>query len=328
MNKIRVALCTELFYPLYGGVERRVYEMAERMHKFGADVIVLTSTSDYEGVLERSRVKQVSRCTLTIPPNRSLAFCIQYWFNTFRALMKEDYDVIDANGHLAILPAAIASFLRRKPMVATIHDLYLGQWKQMYTSRKSVFGLFMEMLTGLAAKQSNTVLTLNTSLKKRISRVFGISSSKIRIQRSGIDVEYIDKIKSGRKKKNLVIYVGRLVPQKNVSMLLRAFALIKDENIELCVVGDGEELESLKQLSIDLDISKKIVFTGKLRDYDDVLRKIKESTVLVLPSVRESFGIVPMEAMICYTPVISTHTEGPSDYIENGINSFLVDSEA
>ena len=55
------------------------------------------------------------------------------------------------------------------------------------------------------------------------------------------------------------------------------------------------------------------------------MRMIKSATVLVMPSKRECFGIIPLEAMCLHTAVVSTRTEGPSDYIVNGENGFLVD---
>ncbi|MAH43274.1 hypothetical protein CL614_06200 [archaeon] len=317
---LKVALCTELFYPISGGVERRVYEMAERMGKFGADVTVYSSTNQYKGVLQRNKVKAVSELTLANPPNRSLIKSIKYWVGTFRALMRADYDVIDANGHLAILPCALASLIRRKPMVSTIHDLYLSEWKRMYKGKAYVFGLLMEVLTGIAAKRSKRILTLNTTLKKKISDSFNIDNNRVQVLRSGIDVPWIRKITKGQRKvKNRVIYVGRLVPQKSVNVLIEAFRDVK--NAHLVIIGDGSDRKALEKQA--KETKAKITFMGWLPKYDDVLKEIKKSELLVLPSTRESFGIVPMEAMICETPVISTNTEGPRDYI-NGQNSKIV----
>lgn len=316
---IKVALCTELFYPIFGGVERRVYEMAERMQKYGATVTVFTSTSDYKGSLKQDQVRCISPCTMKNPPKRSLFRSIRYWLGTFNALMRADYDVIDANGHLAILPCALASIVRDKPMVSTIHDLYLGEWKKMYGGRSYFVGRMMELLSGFAARQSKKILTLNTTLQKKISSSFGIDISKVQVLRSGIDVPYTRKVtKNIKKVKNRVIYVGRLVPQKSVNVLIDSFRYV--DNAHLVVVGDGSDMQSLKeQASSD----KRITFLGKIPEYADVLKEIKKAEILVLPSTRESFGIVPMEAMICETPVISTNTEGPRDYI-NGENSIIV----
>ncbi len=317
---LRITLCTELFFPISGGVERRVYEMAERMSKFNASVQVYSSTNKYEGVLKRNQVKNVSPLTLSDPPKRGLVKSIRYWWGTFHALMSADYDVIDANGHLAILPCALASLLRRKPLVSTIHDLYLDEWKLMYSGSGHIAGRIMESFTGLAAKRSNKILTLNTTLRKKISKSFGIPLNKIQVLRSGIDVPWIRKVTSKQRKiRNRVIYVGRLVPQKSVDVVIEAFRNVK--NAHLIIVGDGSQRKELEALAKETKAS--ITFTGWLPKYEDVLKEIKKAELLVLPSTRESFGIVPMEAMICQTPVISTNTEGPRDYI-NGKNSVIV----
>ena len=81
-------------------------------------------------------------------------------------------------------------------------------------------------------------------------------------------------------------------------------------------------MENLKRLSKSVGVE--VEFTGKLTN-DDSIRKMKEASIMALTSSRENFGIVPLEAMRCKTAVISTRTEGPVDYIEDGKNGFLVD---
>jgi len=315
---MKVALCTEILYPIYG-VERRVYEMAKRLKKFGVEADVYTSSSQSE--LPDVRIKQMSRRTITKPPKRNYAFCTQYVSNLIRELIKnkDGYDVIDANGHLSLIPCASAGRIIKKPVVATIHDLYLSEWKQMYRGRGSFFGLPFELLS--AKMPFSKIITLNTALKKRMIDKLHLPAEKIEIIPSGIDVAHIKKIKSTKRDGNRVIYVGRLVPQKNIDMLIRAFSGIK--NAELWIVGEGGEGQKLKELAKKIRADS-VKFIGKIESHDALIKEIKQSAMLVLPSNRENFGIVPLESMACGTPVISTATEGPVDYIESGRNGFVV----
>ena len=68
---------------------------------------------------------------------------------------------------------------------------------------------------------------------------------------------------------------------------------------------------------------KNILFLGRINNYDDIIREIKKASILALPSKRENFGIVPLEAMACETAVVSSDTEGPRDYIQNGSNGLM-----
>lgn len=124
------------------------------------------------------------------------------------------------------------------------------------------------------------------------------------------------------------MYVGRLVPQKNVDMLIRAYAALPDnikKKYELKIIGEGSEMQKLESLAKSLGI--RVNFTGKIEGHEDVLKELKKSSLFVLPSRRESFGITILEAMCSGVPVISTATEGPSDHIKNRKTGFLVSNE-
>ncbi len=310
----KIALCTEVIYPLYG-VERRVYEMAKRLPKYGYEIDLYSSTAN--GSLDIDII-QVSKPTITKPPKRNYLHCLQYTMNLIKSLSKSDCDIIDANGHLSLLPCAIAGVKTKRPVVATIHDLYLLEWHYMYKGLGAFVGLPFELL--VSQLPYSRVITLNSSLVKRMKESLKMRSS-VQVIPSGIDVKYIDKIKS-EKLDNRVVYVGRLVPQKNVDMLIRAFSTIGSD-YELIVVGEGGEKENLIMLTKKLGL-KNVRFLPSFKRHEDVVRMIKSATVLAVPSKRECFGIIPLEAMCSRTAVVSTRTEGPSDYIKTGENGFLV----
>ena len=316
---MKIALCTEILYPLYG-VERRVYEFARRLPKYGFDVEVLTSTQ--RSHFKRLKIIQVSRCTITNPPKRNYAFCANYMFSLFRQLMKRNYDLVNAEGHLSLIPCSAAAALRKKVSIATIHDLYLSEWGSMYKSAASMAGLPFEAVS--CRMPFDHVLTVNSSLKEKMSSVLKISGRKVEILHSGIDTGYIDSVKENGNDGS-VVYVGRLVPQKGIEMLIRSYAALP-ENIrkshELKIIGEGSERGRLESLAKSLGIS--VNFTGKIEKHEDVLKELKKASLFVLPSVRESFGITILEAMCCGVPVISTRTEGPSDHIRDGETGFLV----
>jgi glycosyltransferase involved in cell wall biosynthesis len=310
---MRIALCTETLYPIYG-VEKRCLEMASRLPDYGYDVTLYTSTP--QKYFPELKIYQVSRPTIISPPKRNYAFCIDYWFNLFRKLLKNGYDIIDANGHLSLLPCSFASFLKRKPVVATIHDIYLTDWGAMGFGS---LGIPFELAS--CKTRFDKVITLNSSLKKKMTEILKMDEEKIEIIPSGIDVNHINKINAGRKEET-ILYVGRLVPQKNLDLLLRAFAL-SGVDAELKIVGNGGEYNRLIELSKSLGISKNVQFIRGLENHDEVIREMKKASLFVLPSRRECFGITILEAMCSGTSVISTATEGPTDIIKNGENGFL-----
>lgn len=316
---MKIALCTEVLYPLYG-VERRVYEFAMRLPKYGIDVEVLTSTKS--SYFKRLKIIQVSHCTITNPPKRNYAFCLGYMFNLFRQLMRRDYDLVHAEGHLSLIPCSLAAAMRKKPSIATIHDLYLAEWGSMYKSAASFAGLPFELAS--AKMPYDRVLTVNSSLKAKMKNTLKISEDKVQILHSGIDTDYIKSVKESTSDRSIA-YIGRLVPQKNVDVLIKAYAALPKEMQrahQLKIIGEGSERPKLEALTRSLGIEVK--FTGKIERHQDVLKELKKSSLFVLPSRRESFGITILEAMCCGVPVISTCTEGPSDHVMNGETGFLV----
>lgn len=312
---MKIALCTEILYPLYG-VERRVYEMARRLPKYGFDVTVYTSSAPEH--TPEIDVIQVSRPTIINPPKRNYGFCISYWFGLYKRLMKDEYDIIDGNGHLSLVPCSLASKKTDKPVIATIHDVYFGDWHQMQSGLSGFLGLPFELVS--AKMPFNRVITLNSTVKKKMKGILKIQN--VDVIPSGIDTKYIDGIKIGEKKEDRIIYAGRLVPQKNVDLLIRAFSKI-DGTLE--IIGEGSEKPRLERLAACLGVKKRVKFIQPYKKHEDLIKAIKSATVLALPSKRENFGIVPLEAMRCGTAVISTETDGPKDYIKNGFNGFLTE---
>ncbi|MFC2143722.1 glycosyltransferase, partial [Candidatus Aenigmatarchaeota archaeon] len=126
--------------------------------------------------------------------------------------------------------------------------------------------------------------------------------------------------------KNTIVYIGRIVPQKDLKTLIKAFSIVvKKHDVRLRIIGEGNEKKELETLARKLGIEKNITFTGRIENHNDIVKEMKSATLLVLPSKKECFGIVPLEAMACNLPVISTKTEGPRDYMKNYYNGFLTE---
>ncbi len=315
---MKVALCTEVMYPVYG-VEKRVEQIAVLAKKYGFEIDLYTTSNPKD--LPYLNIIQVSRPTIIDPPKRNYAFLVRYWYELYRQLSRKKYDLIDANGHPTLLPCSLAGMKTRTPVVGTLHDLYLGSWKQMTNSSLFFTGPFFETVS--AKMPVTKMLTLNSTIRDRIIKLLKYDEKKISVLPSGIHVDEIDSIKQPKKSRDTVLYVGRLTPQKDVPTLLKAFALTKD--YKLRILGEGFEKPKLQQMCKKLKIEDRVEFIHPYKDHRDMVKEIKSATILVLPSIRECFGIVPLESMAAGTPVISTRTDGPRDYIKNGKNGFLTE---
>lgn len=131
--------------------------------------------------------------------------------------------------------------------------------------------------------------------------------------------------------KHSFVYVGRLAPEKNLEMLLRAFNNIKagsnTDSWALVFVGDGPSRTTLENLVQELALQGKVKFAGGW-PWHKVPQWLAKSDVLILPSLSEPWGLVVNEAMVCGMPVIVSKKCGcADDLVENGQNGFVFDPE-
>lgn len=139
-----------------------------------------------------------------------------------------------------------------------------------------------------------------------------------------LDLERIPKQFKGKRRKE-VVGVGRLVKQKNFSLLIKAFASFYQDHPEytLCIYGDGDKENELRCFANKLLPKGVCTFPGKV---PDLLQRINDASMFVLSSDYEGMPNVVIEAMAMGIPVISTDcpSGGPKELIDNEKNGILV----
>lgn len=122
----------------------------------------------------------------------------------------------------------------------------------------------------------------------------------------------------------LLIYTGRLGPEKNLEFLLQAFAGVSQalDNVRLLLVGDGPLKDDLRTLAQDLQISRSVQFTG-LIPYDKLPGYLAMCDVFVTASVTEVHPLSVIEAMAACLPVLGIHSPGVGDTVEDGVTGLL-----
>lgn len=122
-----------------------------------------------------------------------------------------------------------------------------------------------------------------------------------------------------------LLYVGRLAAAKGLPVLLQSLATLKLErpNIQLTVVGDGEDRTALEDQAQKLNLANNVTFVG-YQSPDQVRAHLANSDVFVMSSFAEGVPVVLMEAMMAGLPVVATQIAGVSELVEDGINGFIV----
>jgi glycosyltransferase involved in cell wall biosynthesis len=139
------------------------------------------------------------------------------------------------------------------------------------------------------------------------------------------DIQPIDRSLFGFSTNDVVsIYVGRLSPEKNLSLLLRAFygVAMTYDHVRLLVVGDGPERENLEAQVKHMNIGRKVYFTGMV-EYKEIPGYLATSDIFVTPSSAETFGLSTVEAMAAGLPTLGIDAPGTGDIIEDGITGLV-----
>lgn len=125
-----------------------------------------------------------------------------------------------------------------------------------------------------------------------------------------------------------IISICHLNKNKNTELLIRAFAqLVKNElyNLELVIGGDGEERPNLELLVKKLELDDYVKFLGALTR-NEVKNEIQKSSLFVISSYYETFGVVAIEALALGKPVVSTRCGGPESIIDDHVG-ILVEND-
>lgn len=125
-----------------------------------------------------------------------------------------------------------------------------------------------------------------------------------------------------QEEEKVLIHISNFREVKNIPDVVKSFQLITAEvDAKLLLVGEGPEMDSIKQLVQDLHLEEKVLFTGKR---NDLAQFLAISDMMFHLSEKEAFGLVLLEALACGVPAVATAIDGIPEVITDGVNGFLV----
>ncbi len=304
---MKIAYVYDAVYPyVKGGVEKRIWELAVRLARRGHEVH-LYGMKFWEGpaVIEREGVVLHGVCApraLYTAGRRSIAQAVWFGWKVLGPLLESDAEVIDCQNfpYFPCISAKIAARAKRVPLVITWHEVWGEYWYE-YLGWKGVFGKAVERLVGNLGARS---IAVSEATRLQLDAMgFG---RDVDVVPNGIDCDRIRSIPPSSSTSD-VLFAGRLIPEKNVALLIEAIGAVRENlpDIRCVIIGDGPERPRLEHLASDLELDGNVEFTGFLPSHDEVIAAMKASSVFVLPSSREGFGIVALEAMACGLPVVT-----------------------
>ncbi len=326
-QQLRIGFVSDGVYPFNkGGKERRLWEIARRLYGMGVEVHIYTmqwwegkKTLELEGVQFHAICR---RHSLYEGERRSILQALLFGLATFR-LMTAQVDVFDVD-HIPYFPifaARIICALRRKKMVVTWHEVWGRDYWGNYLGRLAPISAATEWL---AARAAPVIVAVSEQTSERLVSLLGVTAP-IHVIELGVDTVAIQAAEPSELSSD-ILFAGRLLSHKNVDLLLQAVALLKDDRPELScrIVGEGPERSRLESLSEQLGVAGNVVFQDFLPGAE-IYGIMKSSSVFALPSTREGFGVVLIEANCCGLPVVTVnHPDNASRHlITEGQNGFI-----
>lgn len=211
-------------------------------------------------------------------------------------------------------------------LVYTIHDLIF--WLHPGSIPLGHY-LSLRLQMPIGAKRAKKIITVSLSAKKDICRFLHVDPQKVEVIYEGVDEDLA--IVTDMAKRELVreryqlpnsfiLYLGSFLPHKNIPFLLKAFAdlpAILRKKFPLVLAGNpGKNLDSVNGHIVSLNIQRDVIVTGYVQN-SDLATLYSMADLFVFPSLYEGFGLPPLEAMACCTPVISSSSSSLPEVVGN-----------
>jgi len=238
-------------------------------------------------------------------------------------IQKNKIDILHCHQYTPWVYGAFAAMFTNVEVIFTEHGRFYPEvenWKR-------------RLVNPLLVYLTSQVTAISNATKEALCKYEHISNDKIKVIYNGIEP-----LKSNNKRiaelrrdlairENTIIFgtIARLDPIKNQVLMLRAYSKLFKEfkNTRLLIVGDGEEMTSLKNLATSLSIENNVIFTGYI---SNPIYHIGLIDIFLLSSLSEGTSMTLLEAMSLSKPCIVTDAGGNSEIIHNDNNGFVVEN--
>lgn len=237
-------------------------------------------------------------------------------FSGLDFLEEENFDIVVSHMPVGTLAAAAIARKFKKLHCATVHSSdieVLENYRYIIYFRNAL----KKVLAG-----ADIIGARSIWLSKKIAPYVG--QKEVFLAPSGIKTQEIISEKEAKEKfKNTktlkITCVSKLIKRKNISSLILALNKLKDRNYVLEIYGEGPDERKLKKLAKG---NLNIIFCGQ-KSRDEIQEKLKSSHVFILPSIKETFGLVYLEALSKGCITVCTENCAMAGFIKDGINGFL-----
>ena len=310
---MRIGLFTDSYPPYINGVATSVYNLREALIKMGHTVYIVTvNDSVVKHVYDKEeKILKIPGIPVGIYNYRLSEI---YPISTIKIIKNWNLDVIHSHTEFGV--GIFARLLSKKfkiPLVHTYHTLYEDYTH--YITHNHFDKLSKKIVKDLTkiycVKTAKETIVPTDKIYKLFKEKYMITKN-ISVIPSGINIEKFfaenieeNKVKEIKRRYGIsnndfvILFVGRLAPEKNIEFLLNAHQKLIEKqifNIKLLIVGDGPDKENYINISRKLNIFDKVIFTGKI-DQEEIQYYYQCADIFATASNSETQGLTVIEAM-------------------------------
>lgn len=321
-----------------GGLAKAVFDLSRYLVTQGIEVHVITrdveASPSYE-IMNHIHVHRVAVLHTTTPIDfMDWVFQLNLAISDYGVLLFESghrFDFIHAHDWLVHYAAKDLKEFAHIPLIATIHATEHGRNHGIIEQdiQRHIHQLETELTT-----IADQVIVCSHSMVQEIQSLFSIPASKISMIPNGVEISSklhtqqeddlaIHRLRYAQPDEKIVFYIGRLVYEKGIQVLIEALPSIHAAvpNTRIVIAGTGPMKQALQELTARKGLDAYVTFTGFIHD-DERNLLLHMADVCVFPSLYEPFGIVSLEAMQSGTPVVVSDTGGLAEIIDHGTDGY------
>lgn len=330
---MKIVVLSHCFYPFTGGLEEVAFQQARHLAERGHDVSVITSNMNdgSHELLKEDKVDGVKIYRISSLDVLYRNFDIpQPIFNAFELIGRlkqliRDADIVHIHDR-HYMTSLFGSFMAKKygkPIVLTLHTPGIKYDSRLY----NVLFRINEMISSYSIKKADKILSLGSEVRDYVFERFGRRSE---IVWNGVDTDHFSPVNEHEKRrlrtemkipkeKFIALFVGRLTFKKGADLLVEIAENLRDQDVELIVVGDGPRRKSIEKGVVKKGINN-IRLVGNISD-KEVLRGFYRAADILLFTSRGGEAAAPLvllESMASGLPIITFKTGPYADLISEG----------
>lgn len=332
MKKLNICYLTQQYGNFASGVgtysTNLINSVAEQGHKV---TVICPKEKKREFMSLNVKLIEIKRCKWD--PSHGNWFTLSFQFSLeLKKLIKEEK--IDIIHFTDARECFFWKFLGKNKNVFTIGTMHddtfvdasknILVYRNLYNDwiKRYFYYNFVNIIEKICLKNLDFIISVSVHVQKKIVDIYKIDKRKTLVVYNGISLNFED---HESKKEKFILIIGNNLQRKGIITLFKAFYLIKEKYSDLRIVVVGQDINQkyFEDFIDKIGIRERVKFKGR-KSNKYVLDKMKKASIYVMPSIKEGFGIVFLEAMLCGTPVIGGNVGGTKELIKNGKNGFLV----